>query len=241
MQQFSRSSLTRSSSFGRGVFAGGSNFLGETVLFLSFFLTIVMAGCSSVHTEPNPSSRIRGKTHWTFAKKAIRLHVTAPADLNRYHHHPHTLVIGIIQARNPNDLESLKNDPDAALDLLSSGEGNSAHLAIRRYIVWPGADQGITLDRLRKTMYLGIIAGYSGYGSRKDFVMLPIPVEVRKSGIIFKSRSYRPAPSGLSIILGRSHVVRVAPVSRTTGKQEKTKGKGKNAPAAPIQPIPPTS
>ena len=203
---------------------------------------LALAGCSSVHTVQNPSSRIRGKTRWTFAKKSLHFHVAAPTSLNRYHGRPHTLVIGIVQARNPNDLDALKTDPDGALELLSSGEGKPGHFSVLRYIVWPGADQGIVLDRLRKTMYLGIIAGYSGYSGRKDFVMLPVPVSVRKSGIIFKSRTYRPAPANLSIVLGRNHLVRVEPASKKSDKSKKgKKERGKGSLSAPVQLIPPTN
>lgn len=167
---------------------------------------LFLSGCTSIRINTAPDDTVRQKVRWTYAKQAITVHVSSGKDLNWSDKRPHTLIIGVAEVRDPNGFLPLVQNPDLAMETLASGKKPSGILAVRRFIIPPGTDADIVLDRLRHAMYLGIITGYSDYSPKKDIQLRPMPVRIKRSGIIFRSNHYRPARSSIRLVLGSRHL-----------------------------------
>lgn len=192
---------------------------------------MVLASCSSVHTEISPDNKVQKKVHWTFKRQAVTLDVSADLDLNLADKRPHTLVVGVMELRDPNAFLPLIQDPDRAMETLAAGKKRTGILAMWRFIIPPGAHQLLTVDRMNHARYLGVIAGYSEYSSKQDIVLRPLPVTVRRSGIIFRSNHYRPAKTLVSIWLGSRHLLGMAVLDpRAKDKNPPSSSTGTEAP-----------
>ena len=187
-------------------------FVRPGLLTRCLFLAVLtgLAACTSVHTETSPKVSVQKKVHWSFKRQAVTLDVFADLDLNLSDKRPHTLVVGILEFRDPNAFMALVQDPDRAMETLAAGKKRTGILGMWRFIVPPGAHQLLTVDRMRHAKYLGVIAGYSGYSLKKDILLRPLPVTVERSGLIFRSNHYRPAPTFVSIWLGSRHLLGMA-------------------------------
>lgn len=208
---------------------------GRAGLLLAAFL---MSACSSVRIETSPDDRLRQKVHWSFEKRAVTIRVRADKSLNRSDGRAHTLVVGILQLRDPNGLLPLAENPDRAMETLAAGRGGPGILEVRRFVVPPGASGEMKVDRLRHARYVGVIAGYSDYRPKTDILLRPLPVKVTRSGFIFRSTHDRPAPAVIQILLGSRHLLGVNMLKPEHRKQ--APGKKQNpahGPAPGIRPL----
>lgn len=171
---------------------------------------LALASCTSVRTDTSPNDAVRQKVHWSFEKRSVKLDISADLDLNRSDNRPHTLVVGIMEFQDPNAFQAIIQDPDMAMETLAAGKKRNGILGMWRFIIPPGAHQLLTVDRLKHAKYLGVVAGYSGYSSKQDIVLRPLPVLVKRSGIVFRSNHYLPARTYASIWLGSRHLLGVA-------------------------------
>jgi len=200
---------------------------------LTFFGTLlavcVFSGCTSIGINTAPDDTIRQKVRWSFEKQAITVHVLSSKNLNWSDNHSHTLILGIAEIRDPNGFLPLVQNPDRAMETLATGQKQSGILTVRRFIIPPGTDGEIVLDRMREAMYIGIIAGYSDYSSGKDIRIRPMPVRVKRSGIIFRSNHYRPAKVAIRLMLGSRHLSTLV-ILDTTQKMKNSPKSGKTSP-----------
>ena len=184
--------------FGRGGRIGG---LAAVLLLFS--------ACTSVRIETAPDDHLRQKVHWSFQKEAVTIRIQADKSLNRSDGRSHTLVVGVLQLRDPNGLLPLAENPDRAMETLAAGRGGPGILEVRRFVVSPGAAGTLRIDRLRHARYVGVIAGYSDYSPKTDTLLRPLSVKVIRSGFIFRSTHDRPAPAIVQILLGSRHLLGV--------------------------------
>ena len=188
---------------------------------------LVLASCTSVRTETNPDNNVQKKVRWSFEKKSVVLDVSADPDLNLSDKRSHTLVIGILELQDPNAFLPLIQDPDRAMETLAMGKKRAGILAMWRFIIPPGAHQLLTVDRMNHAQFLGVIAGYSQYSAKQDIVLRPLPVTVKRTGIIFRSNHYRPARTFAAIWLGSRHLLGMAVLDpRAKGAGQKPTGQG---------------
>jgi len=194
-------------------------------------VAIVLSGCTTIGINTAPDAKIRQKVRWTWEKQAITIHVIPDRNLNLSDKRPHTLIIGIAEISDPNGFLPLLQNPDRAMETLASGKKRSGILTVRRFIISPGTSGDIVLDRMRDAVYMGIIAGYSDYSSKKDIRIRPMAVRVRRSGIIFRSNHFRPARLSVRLILGPKHLKSLQVLDTTRKEKHKKKQPDSPAPA----------
>ncbi len=208
---------------------------GSVGLFAAAFL---LSACSSVRIVTAPDDQMRRKVHWSFEKRAVTLRIRADAALNRSDGRAHTLVVGLLELRDPNGLLPLAENPDRAMETLAAGKGGPGILEVWRYVVSPGTTGEVTVDRLRHARYVGIIAGYSDYRSKTDILLRPLPVRVKRSGLIFRSDHDRPAHAVVQILLGSRHLLGVNMLKAEHEEQATGSGKSRaDRPAPGIRPL----
>ena len=211
---------------------------GILTFFRLVLIGIFLSGCTSIRINTTPDDTVRQKVRWTYQKQAITVHVSSDKDLNWSDKRAHTLIIGIVQIQDPNGFLPIVLNPDRAMEVLSSGKKSSGILSVRRFIIPPGTSQDIVTDRMRNAMYIGIIAGYSDYSSKKDIQIRPMPVRVKRSGIIFRSNHYRPARGSVRLNLGSRHLTTVE-VQDTTKPPKHPANPGNTSPGQPAPAIRP--
>lgn len=208
----------------------------QPAISLIVMMGLFLSGCTSIRINTTPDDAIRQKVRWTYEKQAIIVHVSSDKDLNWSDKRPHTLIIGIAEIRDPNGFLPLVQNPDRAMETLASGKKQAGILSVRRFIIPPGTDADIVLDRMRNAMYLGIIAGYSSYSSKKDIQLRSMPVRIKRSGIIFRSNHYRPARASIHLVLGGRHLTTLEILDTTKKKKHPEKPAAGKVPSA-IRPL----
>jgi len=207
-------------------------------LFGIFLAGLLLSGCTSIGINTAPDDTIRQKVRWTFEKQAIVVHILSDKNLNWSDKRAHTLIIGILEIQDPNGFLPLIQNPDLAMETLAFEKKRSGILSVRRFIIPPGTDGEIVLDRMRNAMYIGIIAGYSEYSSGKDIRIRPMPVRVKRSGIIFRSNHFRPAKVAIRLRLGSRHMSTLE-ILDTTKKAKNPQKAGEKSPKKTLSAIRP--
>lgn len=153
------------------------------ILCLAF---LVLSGCAGGDDpSPNRSSWPYG-AEFAYKENAIRVHVNADPQLNRYNGSPRTLHVCIYQLRTPNDLNQLAFNRDGLYQLLDRNCSYSAGsvAGARALTVHPGEENTYVYDRMEGAKYVAFVAGYFSLEKERILKMERIPVVLveEKSG-----------------------------------------------------------
>jgi type VI secretion system VasD/TssJ family lipoprotein len=156
-------------------------------------LLLMLAACTATQLPP---------PQWTFQRDAIRLHIKADKKLNLDDGESHTLLLCVYQLSDPNTFNQLANDQDGIYKLLDCSLFGDGAAAAKRVIIQPGQDMVLSLDRAEGARYVAFVAGYSILERERIVKMVQIPEYVDKLGFIKTTRTRKPAPVSIDLILG---------------------------------------
>ncbi|MDY6903488.1 MAG: type VI secretion system lipoprotein TssJ [Thermodesulfobacteriota bacterium] len=152
-------------------------------------LTIVMlmaclAGCFSKKPLPEPA--------WQPQSAAIKLHCRADQRLNEFDGRPHTLLLVVYQLKAPDFFTKLAKDEDGLKRLLRfetvkerlAGNQNDV-AACQRFILNPGQEKTIVLDRIEGVKVIGVVAGYYNLVPDRVSRFWELPVQYNREGLLF--------------------------------------------------------
>jgi predicted component of type VI protein secretion system len=77
-------------------------------------------------------------------------------------------------------------------------------------IVQPGQDINMTLDRAEGARYVAFVAGYYILEKERMVKMVTIPEFVEKKGLIKRSKTRKPAPMTIDLILGPQQITTIS-------------------------------
>ncbi|MCP3927360.1 MAG: type VI secretion lipoprotein TssJ [Desulfobacterales bacterium] len=123
---------------------------------------------------------------WIFKKNAIEMHITPSKDLNKYQEREHTLFLLIFQMNDPNGFNSLCATTEGIQSILSGDvvESSIGILSTEKFVVSPGKEMIVKIDRAKSAQNIGFIAAYFNLAPEKVFKILKIPaVQDGKKGI----------------------------------------------------------
>jgi type VI secretion system VasD/TssJ family lipoprotein len=175
---------------------------------LKRFLLIVMAGSLLILTAC--AAKQLPPPQWTYEKDAIRMHVKADDKLNLDEGEAHTLLLCAYQLSDPNTFNQLSNDQDGLYKLLECSLFGSGAAASKRMIIQPGQDINLTLDRAEGARYVAVVAGYYILEKDRMVKMVDIPEFVEKKGFIKKTKTRKPAPLSIDLVLGPQQITTVS-------------------------------
>lgn len=147
---------------------------------------------------------------WSYEKDAIRLYIKADDKLNLDEGEAHTLLLCVYQLSDPNTFNQLANDQDGLYTLLECSLFGNGSAAAKRMIIQPGQNINMTLDRAEGARYVAIVAGYYILEKDRMVKMVEIPEYVEKKGFIKKSKTRKPAPLKIDLILGPQQVTTIS-------------------------------
>lgn len=158
---------------------------------LIFIVVLFLLGCSSGKNSIKPAM--------PFASKAIHLSYRGDSQLNLYNDKPHALLVVIYQLDTVNGFAGLSKTEDGLLALLSGKPFDSSVMQVQPLFIEPGTKGNLDLDRVEKTAWVGIAAGYNSLmpNSATKFYMIPVkgskqlPLSI---DLIFSSNSIQDNP-----------------------------------------------
>lgn len=169
-------------------------------------LMMLISGCSFSPSPTEIKSAFDNATPY-YDDDAIKLVVTATADLNSYHQQPNSCSLFVIQSEVRNQLDTLISDPVLLQGLFSGEQKASGILQINQYILMPGEAMSTTLPRAERAQYVAVIAGYyPSPGPDYSFVSA-FPLKLIKHGWLFPDYSAEYQPQTISLKLGRLNVI----------------------------------
>ncbi len=123
---------------------------------------------------------------WTFKENAIELHIIPSKDLNEFQDREHTLFLMIFQMSDPNGFNSLCSTTEGLQSLLSRevAESSIGILSSNKFIISPGKEKIIKIDRAKSAQNLGFVAAYFNLLPEKVYKIINIPiVQDKKKGV----------------------------------------------------------
>jgi type VI secretion system VasD/TssJ family lipoprotein len=192
-------------------------------------LFVFLAGCSSTPTELTIEP-----DDWVYEKRAIKLSIKAPSDLNSVSGRPHSLAIGVFQLSDPSTFSGLSVTTEGAVELLQKGQIDETVASFSLINVRPGEQKKVTLNRTQSAQYIGVIVGYYNLNPSKDIKVFPIPLRAQERGLVEKglaaltlisdeAKAY-PDKFSVHIDLGRSSTKQLTDnVQKVTQGEEKGK------------------
>jgi type VI secretion system VasD/TssJ family lipoprotein len=163
--------------------------------------TLLLTACAAKQLPP---------PQWNYEKEAIRMHIKADDKLNLDEGQSHTLLLCAYQLSDPNMFNQLANDQDGLYQLLECSLFGNGAAAAKRMIIQPGQDIKLALDRAEGARYVAIVAGYYILGKDRMIKMVDIPEYVEKKGLIKRSKTRKPAPLDIELILGPQQITTIS-------------------------------
>ncbi|WP_373500924.1 type VI secretion system lipoprotein TssJ [Desulfococcus sp.] len=147
-----------------------------------------MASCKSA-PEPQKLEWPYGAT-FNYKENAIKLHIDADRELNRFRGDANSLHLCMYQLRNPNEFNRLSNNEDGLYQLLDVNCGFShGDVADATPItVQPGERETYIYNRAEEARYVAFVAGY--YSLEKErivrLVRVPVVLMTKSTGMFSK-------------------------------------------------------
>jgi type VI secretion system VasD/TssJ family lipoprotein len=143
-------------------------------------------------------------------KRTPSAYIKADGKLNLDEGEAHTLLLCAYQLSDPNTFNQLSNDEDGLYKLLECSLFGNGAAAAKRMIIQPGQDINMTLDRAEGARYVAFVAGY--YILEKDRMVKMVDHSriVEKKGLIKKSKTRKPAPMKIDLILGPQQITTIS-------------------------------
>jgi len=146
---------------------------------------------------------------WTFETGAIRIGYRADPMLNAYDGAAHTVMLIVYQLAGPETFADLAKKRDGLQSLLEGKRFDTSVAGVGTFIIQPGREGVIRLDRSENARWVGIAAGYYSLDTDRAAAVYSIPVVTKKTGIFRKRTTVRVSPLLIDLSLGTHGIQRV--------------------------------
>lgn len=113
--------------------------------------------------------------NWDFEAKGIALRFQAPQQLNLHSGKPHTLYLRVYQLSDVKVFNDIRGSQAGIRELLTAADIDPTFLSAREYVIAPGEVLKVTLERLKETRFVAIVAGYYQLEPSEVVRVFPIP------------------------------------------------------------------
>jgi len=166
------------------------NFFMITCLFL-------LVSCAGTTVKP---------PEYNYAKDSIQITVKADNELNRYEGSPHTLMTCIYQLDSRNSFNLLAGDIDGLYTLLECSLFDASVTNVERLIIQPGRLFTVTYDRVDRTRYVAVVAGYNKMDKDGDVRVFEIPIKRKAEGFVSTTITEIPDVLKIDLIMGSERI-----------------------------------
>ncbi|GAB6888306.1 type VI secretion system lipoprotein TssJ [Desulfothermus okinawensis JCM 13304] len=153
---------------------------------------------------------------WVYGSRAIEIHYKADNKLNFFNNNPHTLVLKVFQLKDISNFKDLIQNKDGILRLLQYlgqtgflGKAESDLLGYKEFIIEPGEEKIIYLDRAEGARWIGVVAGYYILSPDNCSRVFKIPLIYKKKGLLFKKTSVSIGKLFVNLMLGPTGIQQI--------------------------------
>jgi type VI secretion system VasD/TssJ family lipoprotein len=177
---------------------------------------VALSSCSSLNSMMGGNSETDAlkAMKWTYAADGVQVAITADPQLNQSTGQPHTLALTVVQMEDPSVFAPYAANSARMSTLLLADSPPQGLLSLDRIFVSPGENRTVTLPRVEKAKYVGLVTGYYHLDPARSARLYQIGVEVDSSGIVVKTRNASPEPLKIDLRLGADGI-QEAPGTRT--------------------------
>ncbi|WP_221795098.1 type VI secretion lipoprotein TssJ [Oceanobacter mangrovi] len=120
---------------------------------------------------------------WDYDGKGIAMRFVAPKQLNLHSGKPHTLYLRVYQLSDLKVFNDISKSQAGIRELLTSAEIDPTFLTKEEYVIAPDEMLKVTLERMKETRFVAIVAGYYQLDPKEVVRVFPIPaVAARNDG-----------------------------------------------------------
>jgi type VI secretion system VasD/TssJ family lipoprotein len=177
---------------------------------------VALSSCSSLNSMMGGNSETDAlkAMKWTYAADGVQVAITADPQLNQSTGQPHTLALTVVQMEDPSVFAPYASNSARMSALLLADSPPQGLLSLDRIFVSPGESRTVTLPRVEKAKYVGLVTGYYHLDPIRSARLYQIGVEMDSSGIVVKTRNASPEPLKIDLRLGADGI-QEAPGTRT--------------------------
>ncbi len=169
-------------------------------------LLLLLAGCGSDSAQRQQQAR--EDVAAPYAESAITVNIIAEPGMNAWNEMANSVTLLVIQGKDKPALEGLLAN-QGQLRALFQGSGTQENiLKVDRYVVMPGQQNTLHIDRMENTRQIAVVAGYYPFPSDAQMARVAIPVSLSKSNWWSSDWQAILSPLKLNITLGSLGIVR---------------------------------
>jgi type VI secretion system VasD/TssJ family lipoprotein len=193
--------------------------IDETLVVATMVVTALLAGCASQPPAPSPRKQAIAEVKWDFEKNAISVEINADERLNDFENEAHTLLLGVYQLADPAAFYKLSADSDAMASSLERGTAGDGFIDLQRFVVTPGGQAVVNVDRAQKAKYVGLVAGYYRMDAPRAARLFEIPLTIDTKGVFTTTYAAAPATLALRLKLGPKSFVNAERLNHVPGEK----------------------
>lgn len=168
-------------------------------------LALMLTGCS--HQDPKLRQQAIDGVAQPFAKNAITIQLNAQPNLNMWNGLANSSSILVIQSQNTAALDKLLSNP-VLLKAMFAGTGSEGDiLQTDRYVVMPGQQNTLHIDRAENSRYIAVAAGYFPFPDSRHIARFTIPMTLTTQGWQNKIWTAKLVPLNAYVTLGQESIV----------------------------------
>lgn len=171
-----------------------------------------------IQSSEQKQKQAKVEVSWPYAKQGILIELDSGTDLNLQAGRAHTLVLGVVQIEDEKAFAKLLADSTGVQLLLTTGKLPVGVLHTDRYVVNPGEQHVLSMDRVQDARYVGLIAGYYEFNPAQAARLFRIPLNMKSSGLIAKDYTAEPAVLALRLALGGQRIVNAVSLTHDADK-----------------------
>lgn len=115
---------------------------------------------------------------WAFEEDAVRLRLTAPAELNLFRDRPHSVVVKVLQLSDRQPFIDIRETAVGLQKVLADEPFGPSVVAAENRVLHPAADLLLSLDRVADARFVAVVAGYFSLERSATTRLIPLPVIV---------------------------------------------------------------
>ena len=168
---------------------------------IPIFLMLLTSACVRYVDQPKPEP-------WPSEENAIVIHIKASQDLNYFEGQPNSLLICVYQLAEEIPFLKKMKEPGGLDDLVRCNSFNKKVNDSIMESIQPGDHiTSLTLDRMKNTRFVAIVAGYEMRETDRIVRVYPVNrIETKHGNIFNRFIIFKPEKLEVNLILGRDQI-----------------------------------
>lgn len=175
-------------------------------LLLAFFMPFI-ASCSH---DSGQRQLALDNISAPYAEGAVNIQLTAEPGLNSWKEMSNSVQVLVIQGGNKSQLEEVLKNKSELHALFNGASANDKVLKVDRYMLMPGQQHTLHIDRAENVRQVAVVAGYYPSPGEGHITRFAVPETAHKKNWWSSEWDAQLAPLQVSLTLGKSRIVSIS-------------------------------